>query len=116
MSSSKHNPYREFRLVEQYDSFEDPWSRSEFLDAIGKTRQYIDALRARRDAARETDRVSSAEPTSELPLRGGPGRPRTRTPRRRAAVRRPPNKTGIRYATRRRAARTVLLVIVIRRG
>ncbi|TXS06919.1 hypothetical protein EAO73_03580 [Streptomyces sp. col6] len=110
MSSSEHDPYDEFRLVDQYDSIEDPWLKSEFLDAIGTTRPRIDALRARRDAARETD----ARPAPESPRRRS-SRLRARSPRRpRVMATRPPNRTDIRYAYRRRVPRTVVLVIVIR--
>ncbi|WP_330238910.1 hypothetical protein [Streptomyces sp. NBC_00525] len=101
MSSSDYDPDEEFGLVDQYDSFEDPWLRSEFLDAIGRTRPCIDALRARRDAAR----------TEDTP---GPVPPRRRRPgSRRAAPTRPRNRTDLRYPYRRRLPRTVVLVIVI---
>ncbi|MFC8535423.1 hypothetical protein ACFUJY_15890 [Streptomyces sp. NPDC057249] len=110
MTSSEHDAYDEFRLVDQYDSIEDPWLRSEFLDAIGTTRPRIDALRARRDAAREAD----ARPAPKSPHRR-PSRLRARSPRRpRVTSTRPSNRTDIRYISRRRAPRTVVLVIVIR--
>ena len=110
MTSNEHDPYDEFRLVDQYDSFEDPWSQSEFLEGIGRTRLYIDALRARRDAARE----ANAEPTPKSSRRR-PSRLRGRSPRRpRVVTTRPSNRTDIRSAFRRRMPRTVVLVIVIR--
>lgn len=113
MSSSEHDPYDEFHLVDQYDSLEDPWLRSEFLDAIGTTRPYIDALRARRDAARKADGMTT-EATTESPRRR-PSRLRARSPRRpRVVATRPSNRTDIRYASRRLVPRTVVLVIVIR--
>ncbi|WP_240799022.1 hypothetical protein [Streptomyces sp. A0958] len=114
MKPSKHDPYDEFVLVDQYDSFEDPWSRSGFLETIGRTRPYIDALRARRDAAREAKRAT-AEHASESSRRNGePRRGRSRSPRRpRVVGTHPSNRTDIRYASRRRRPRTVVLVIVV---
>ncbi|MEV0009452.1 hypothetical protein [Streptomyces sp. NPDC047973] len=115
MISSANDPYDEFRLVDQYDSLEDPWSQSEFLDANGTTRSRIEALRARRDAAREADRASVG-PCPGSPRPTEPQR-RGRSPRRpRVVATRPPNRTDARYTTRRRASRTVVLVVVIRLG
>ncbi|MFF2716659.1 hypothetical protein [Streptomyces sp. NPDC058011] len=88
-----------FGIIEQYDSFEDPDQRSDFLDAVGTTRSYINHLRLLRDRA--AARSIAAEPEEEVASEadGGKGaqRPvpplphRSRTP---DTPTRPPNNTG----------------------
>ncbi|MFH9133197.1 hypothetical protein [Streptomyces sp. NPDC017524] len=89
-------------LVEQYDSIEDPYLRSEFLDAVGTTRSYISALRLPRDKA-----VLKVPAHPEPDNRATPGAhesPVGKTPRRHRAPRlslrnrstttRPPKNAG----------------------
>ncbi|WP_405662858.1 hypothetical protein OG379_14780 [Streptomyces sp. NBC_01166] len=110
---SEHDPYGEFRFVHQYDSFEDPQLRSDYLDEIGKTRPYINALRRRLDAARKAEKAAGERTAGPTP-RGEPRR-RSRSPRRpRVVGTRPPNRGDITHAFRRRRARSFVLVIVIR--
>ncbi|PVC96702.1 hypothetical protein DBP19_10500 [Streptomyces sp. CS090A] len=91
-----------FGLVEQYDSIEDPYLRSEFLDAVGTTRSRINHLRLLRDraAARSIAATPEPEPEEVAPEadgRKGSQRPvpplpnRSRTP---DVTTRPPNNTG----------------------
>ncbi|MEU0378145.1 hypothetical protein ABZ093_12715 [Streptomyces cyaneofuscatus] len=89
-----------FRLVEQYDSIEDPGLRSDFLDAVGTTRSRINHLRLLRDRAAARSIAADPEPEEEVtPADGGKGarRPvpplpnRSRTP---DVITRPPNNTG----------------------
>ncbi|MFD3786214.1 hypothetical protein [Streptomyces cyaneofuscatus] len=93
-----------FGLVEQYDSIEDPYLRSEFLDNAGTTRSGINHLRLLRDraAARSIAAAPKPEPEEVAPeASGGKGsqRPvpplplpnRSRTPE---VTTRPPNNTG----------------------
>ncbi|WP_406160599.1 hypothetical protein OG298_26560 [Streptomyces sp. NBC_01005] len=98
----------DFDIVDQYDSIEDPWLRSEFLDAIGTTRPCVDALRCRRDAER---RAAKATPPQDepatTPARAGEGRRRTR-----AVVTRPPNKGRVRRRYPRPHPRVLLVVIL----
>ncbi|MEU8698031.1 hypothetical protein AB0C61_10195 [Streptomyces sp. NPDC048680] len=113
---SEHDPYDEFRFVRKYDSFEDPQLRSDYLDQIGKTRPYINALRLRLDAARKAEKAAAERATDPV-FRGEPRRRRSRSTRpARVVGTRPPNRCDIRYAARRRRARALVLVIVIRLG
>ncbi|MEV7847108.1 hypothetical protein AB0O50_24300 [Streptomyces cyaneofuscatus] len=90
-----------FRLVEQYDSIEDPGLRSDFLDAVGTTRSRINHLRLLRDRAAARSIAADPEPEEEVTPEadGGKGarRPvpplpnRSRTP---DVITRPPNNTG----------------------
>ncbi|MDT0494872.1 hypothetical protein ACIOD0_06005 [Kitasatospora albolonga] len=103
-----------FGLVEQYDSIEDPDLRSDFLDAIGTTRSYINALRLRRDSAArritadpEPEEVAPQAPApngekgAQRPVPPLPNRARTGGP-----TTRPPNNTGgVSRTTRRRRNR-----------
>ncbi|WP_030740247.1 hypothetical protein [Streptomyces griseus] len=103
-----------FGLVEQYDSIEDPDLRSEFLDAVGTTRSYINALRLRRDKAAARD--ASAPEASGAPKNRGP---RPRVPRLRLRNRgttgRPPRYAGsVRSKYRRNRARQEFVVIVFK--
>ncbi|MEU3204962.1 hypothetical protein ABZ702_14025 [Streptomyces cyaneofuscatus] len=93
-----------FELVEQYDSIEDPYLRSEFLDAVGTTRSRINHLRLLRDRAAARNIAAAPEPEPEEVAPGADGgkgaqRPvpslplpnRSRTP---DVTTRPPNNTG----------------------
>ncbi len=110
-----------FGLVEQYDSIEDPYLRSEFLEAIGTTRSYINALRLRRDeAARkisapaEPDRATPEAP--ESPDDKGPRRRAPRLPlRTRSITTRPPKNAGsTRNKRRRNRARPEFVIIIFK--
>ncbi|MFI9036038.1 hypothetical protein [Streptomyces sp. NPDC053726] len=110
---------KQFGIVEQYDSLEDPALRSDFLDAMGTTRSYINALRLRRDAARKAAKadpgpdcaVSSPAPRGdEEPERREPRMPR----RSRGIVTRPPNNTGGVRRRRRNRERPVVVIIIFR--
>ncbi|MBK0376803.1 MULTISPECIES: hypothetical protein [unclassified Streptomyces] len=103
-----------FGLVEQYDSIEDPDLRSEFLDAVGTTRSYINALRLRRDKAAARD--ASAPEASGAPRNRGPRRrlPRLRL-RNRGTTGRPPRYAGsVRSKHSRNRARPEFVVIVFK--
>ncbi|MFD3903573.1 hypothetical protein HXS80_23635 [Streptomyces sp. CB04723] len=103
-----------FGLVEQYDSIEDPDLRSEFLDAVGTTRSYINALRLRRDKAAARD--ASAPEASGEPRNRGPRRrlPRLRL-RNRGTTGRPPRYAGsVRSRNSRNRARPEFVVIVFK--
>ncbi|MFI6723673.1 hypothetical protein [Streptomyces atratus] len=110
-----------FGLVEQYDFLDDPDLRSDFLDAMGTTRSYINALRLRRDAARKAAKAAH-ESDEATP---GPGGPRSdkeskrREPllprRSRVAVTRPPNKSGGTVRRRRRNRERPDVVVIILR-
>ncbi|MFJ6236441.1 hypothetical protein ACIQH0_20385 [Streptomyces griseus] len=99
-----------FGLVEQYDSIEDPYLRSEFLDAVGTTRSRINHLRLLRDraAARSIAAAPEPEPEEVAPeTDGGKGSQRPVPPlpnrsRTTDVATRPPNNTG---GTRRRNRR-----------
>ncbi|WP_411079287.1 hypothetical protein [Streptomyces sp. cmx-18-6] len=101
-----------FGLVEQYDSIEDdPYLRSEFLDAVGTTRSYINWLRLRRDRAAPRG-SSTPAPDEVAPQAPGPDdgkgaqRPVPPLPNRsRTANTRPPNNTGGISRNRRRRNR-----------
>ncbi|MFD7491449.1 hypothetical protein ACFV8T_03380 [Streptomyces sp. NPDC059832] len=102
----------DFDIADQYDSIEDPWLRSEFLDAIGKTRSFIDALRRSRDFARAKAAAARDEPAASA--RGKEARrraPRTRR-RTRVAVTRPPNKGRVRRRCPRPRPRVVLVIVL----
>ncbi|WGP10350.1 hypothetical protein [Streptomyces sp. SH5] len=104
-----------FGLVEQYDSVEDPNLRSEFLDAVGTTRSYINALRLRRDkgAARN---ASDAPETTGAPDDKGPRRRVPRPPlRNRGVTTRPPKYAGsVRNKRRRNRARPEFVIIIFK--
>ncbi|MFJ7192391.1 hypothetical protein [Streptomyces bacillaris] len=119
------NPPDPDDLFRQYDSFEDPDLRSDFLDAIGTTRPYIDALRdrhiraSRRSAAAEPDEVTPQtreEPLDRTERKARP--PRLRKRSRAVATTRPPNNnTPGRPRNKRRRRRerpSRFLVIIIR--
>ncbi|MFG2213407.1 hypothetical protein ACGFN1_00765 [Streptomyces sp. NPDC048685] len=65
----------DFDIVDQYDSVEAPWLRSEFLDAIGTTRPHIDALRRGRDAERKATKATPPQDEPATPARAGEARP-----------------------------------------
>lgn len=110
-----------FGLVEQYDSIEDPYLRSEFLDAVGATRSHINALRLRRD-----------KPALDAPAHPAPGRatpeatdapddkgPQHRAPRpslrNRSVITRPPKyASSVRNKRRRNRARPEFVVIIFK--
>ncbi|MFH9299075.1 hypothetical protein [Streptomyces sp. NPDC017520] len=103
-----------FGLVEQYDSIEDPYLRSEFLDAVGTTRSYINALRLRRDkaAARNASAPEASGPPEDQ-------EPRHRVPRlphrNRGMTSRPPKYAGsVRNKRRRNRARPAFVVIIFK--
>ncbi|MEU2098643.1 hypothetical protein ABZ741_36115 [Streptomyces globisporus] len=103
-----------FGLVEQYDSIEVPYLLSEFLDAVGTTRSYIDALRLRRDKA--AARNASAPEASGPPDDTGP---RHRLPRRplrnRGITTGPPKYAGsVRNKRRRNRARPEFVIIIFK--
>ncbi|MFH8883796.1 hypothetical protein [Streptomyces californicus] len=104
-----------FGLVEQYDSIEDPYLRSEFLDAVGTTRSYINALRLRRDKA--AGDVSAPEAAGARENKG----PRHRVPRlslrTRGMTGRPPRYGGsVRSKHSRNRARPEFVVIIFKLG
>ncbi|MFF3951700.1 hypothetical protein ACFYY1_00670 [Streptomyces sp. NPDC001890] len=104
----------DFDIVDQYDSIEDPWLRSEFLDAIGTTLPRIDALRRRRDAERGAAKSTPPQDEPTASARAGEARrrsPRTRR-RTRAVVTRPPNRGQGRRRYPRTRPRVVLVVIL----
>lgn len=101
----------DFDLVDQCDSIEDRELRSEFLDAAGRTRPFIDTLRRRRDAASNTpapDGPASPAPRGESRRRA----PRTRR-RSRGVVTRPPNRGRVR---RRYPRPRIVFVLVVESG
>nr|PPQ57703.1 hypothetical protein C5F59_14150 [Streptomyces sp. QL37] len=112
-----------FELVEQYDSIEDPYLRSEFLDAVGTTRSYINALRLRRDKAalkasappEPDDRTATPEAHGPVDDKG----PQRRTPRppgrSRSTTTRPPKYAGsVRNKRSRNRGRSEIVVIIFR--
>ncbi|WP_406501469.1 hypothetical protein OHA04_25185 [Streptomyces sp. NBC_01590] len=104
----------DFDIVDQYDSIEAPWLRSEFLDAIGTTRPCIDALRRRRDAGRGAAKATPPQGEPTASARAGEARrriPRTRR-RPRVVVTRPPNRGQGRRRYPRARPRVVLVVIL----
>lgn len=112
-----------FELVEKYDSIEDPCLRSEFLDAVGTTRSYINALRLRRDeAARKASAPAHPEPdraTPEAPESPDDKDPRRRGPRlplrNRSTTTRPPKTAGsVRNKRRRNRERPEFVVIIFK--
>ncbi|MEV5617523.1 hypothetical protein [Streptomyces bacillaris] len=117
------NPPDPDDLFRQYDSIEDPDLRSEFLDAAGTTRPYIDALRdrhsraSRRSTAADPDEVTPQpreEPLDRASRKARP--PRLRKRSRTVATTRPPNNsTGgtPRNRRRRRRERPVRFLVVI---
>ncbi|MFF5773677.1 hypothetical protein ACFY8V_25015 [Streptomyces californicus] len=114
MNFDPPDPDDPFGLVEQYDSIEDPDLRSEFLDAVGTTRSYINALRFRRDKAAARD--ASAPESSGAPKNRGPRRrvPRLRL-RNRGTTGRPPRYAGsVRSKYSRNRARPDLVVIIFK--
>ncbi|MEU3132168.1 hypothetical protein ABZ691_05035 [Streptomyces sp. NPDC006854] len=103
-----------FGLVEQYDSIEDPYLRSEFLDAVGTTVSHINALRLRRDQAAARD--ASAP---EAPCPPNDSGPRRRVPRpplcKRGITTRPPKYAGsVRNKRRRNRARPEFVIIIFK--
>jgi len=110
-------------LFGQYDSFEDPELRSEFLDAMGATRPHINAQRrrhikaSRRSAAVEPDEVPP-QPREEIPTsKSRKRRPPRLRKRSRTTVTRPPSNTGETFRSRQRRRRerpAKFLVIIIR--
>ncbi|MDX3687246.1 MULTISPECIES: hypothetical protein [unclassified Streptomyces] len=121
METTSPEPDDAFGLVEQFDSIEDPYLRSEFLDAVGTTRSYINALRLRRDqAARKTS--APIEPDQEAATGTKTGRvdgegPQRRTPRppvrTRVLATRPPRYAGSVRSKRRRNRRRPEIVVII---
>ncbi|NEC01735.1 hypothetical protein [Streptomyces anulatus] len=111
-----------FGLVEQYDSIEDPYLRSDFLDEVGTTRSYIDALRLRRDTARKASTPEHSGPDRTDPE--APGSPNTkglrrRTPRapirERGITTRPPKQaSSVRNKRRRNRARPEFVIIIFK--
>ncbi|OLO33125.1 hypothetical protein PZ61_0223230 [Streptomyces sp. MNU77] len=111
-----------FGLVEQYDSIEDPYLRSDFLDEVGTTRSYIDALRLRRDKARKASTPEHPGPDRTDP--DAPDSPNTRGPRRRTPrapiskrgiTTRPPKQAGsVRNKRRRNRARPEFVIIIFK--
>ncbi|MFJ3700865.1 MULTISPECIES: hypothetical protein [unclassified Streptomyces] len=109
-----------FGLVEQYDSIEDPYLRSEFLDAVGTTRSYINALRLRRDkAARkaaaqpEQDQAIAPEAPGPVEDKGPQHRPPRSPVRPRSTTTRPPKYAASRRNKRRRNRRSPEIVVII---
>ncbi|MDX3502984.1 hypothetical protein PV689_13765 [Streptomyces sp. ATCC51928] len=102
-----------FRLVEQYDSIEDPYLQSEFLDAVGTTLSYINALRLRRDSAALD---SSVAESSGMPDDKGARRRTPRLPLRyRSTTTRPPKyASSVRNKRRRNRARPEFVVIIFK--
>ncbi|MGW3582211.1 hypothetical protein ACWDM8_12855 [Streptomyces rubiginosohelvolus] len=104
-----------FGLVEQYDSIEDPYLQSEFLDAVGTTRSYINALRLRRDQA--AARNASAPEAPCPPDDKGPQRRVPRLPLRQRGITttRPPKYAGsARNKRRRNRARPEFVIIIFK--
>ncbi|MER7698471.1 hypothetical protein [Streptomyces sp. NPDC096095] len=114
-----------FGLVEQYDSIDDPHLRSAFLDDVGTTRSYINALRLRRDkAALKVSAPAHPEPDDratpeapESPDGKSPRRPRAPrlSLRNRSTTTRPPKNAGsVRSKRRRNRDRTEFVVIIFK--
>ncbi|MEU3320438.1 hypothetical protein [Streptomyces sp. NPDC006785] len=103
-----------FGLVEQYDSIEDPYLRSEFLDAVGTTVSHINALRLRRDQAAARDASAPEAPCP--PNDSGPRRRVPRPPlRKRGITTRPPKYAGsVRNKRRRNRARPEFVIIIFK--
>ncbi|WP_327175987.1 hypothetical protein OG599_12100 [Streptomyces sp. NBC_01335] len=114
----------DFRLVDQYDSLEDPELKSELLDALGITRANVDAQRRRREAARKTaksaertDESAAAAPTvgHDHPRSGG--RSRLRAARRKAlrggSGSHPRNRSDLTRRVRSRRSRHIVVVLVL---
>ncbi|MET7645731.1 hypothetical protein ABZS83_19210 [Streptomyces sp. NPDC005426] len=95
-----------FFLIDEYES-KKSWEKANYLESIGMGAADIEKLRALRA------RSEFGERAPEPPRRAEPRR-RPRSPHRRprVVVTRPRNRSDI----RRREARTVVLVIVIRLG
>ncbi|MEU2404068.1 hypothetical protein ABZ609_07090 [Streptomyces rubiginosohelvolus] len=101
-----------FGLVEQYDSIEDPYLRSEFLDSVGTTLSHINALRLRRDQA--AARNASA-PEAPCPPDGKGPRRRVPRPPLRGITTRPPKSAGsVRNKLRRNRARPEFVIIIFK--
>ncbi|TYR64365.1 hypothetical protein [Streptomyces parvus] len=103
-----------FGLVEQYDSIEDPYLRSEFLDNVGTTRSYINALRLRRDkgAARNASAPEAPRPPDDEGPRHRVPRPPLRG---RGITTRPPKYAGsVRNKRRRNRARPEFVIIIFK--
>lgn len=103
-----------FELVEQYDSIEDPYLRSEFLDSVGTTLSYINALRLRRDQA-----AARNAPAPEAPCPPDDKGLRRRVPRlplrKRGTTTRPPKHAGsVRNKRRRNRARPEFVIIIFK--
>ncbi|MFC8859406.1 hypothetical protein [[Kitasatospora] papulosa] len=121
METTSPEPDDPFGLVEQFDSIEDPYLRSEFLDAVGTTRSYINALRLRRDqAAGKTS--APIEPDQGKVAETKPGRGDEKSPQRRASrppvstrslATRPPRYAGSVRSKRRRNRRRPEIVVII---
>lgn len=110
-------------LFGQYDSFEDPELRSEFLEAMGITRAHINAQRSRhikasrRSAASEPDEVAPRPREETLASKSRKSRPPRLRRRSRTTATRPPNNTGETFRSRQRRRRerpAKFLVIIIR--
>ncbi|QIQ04653.1 hypothetical protein [Streptomyces liangshanensis] len=103
-------------FLDAYDSFDDPQLRADFLEAHGRTFEFIRNARRRREAARREAKNPGVTPDAPrvVPLvprksrnRRRPAPPRTR-PRNRNSLRRPRvSRTSFR-------TRTVIIVIVQR--
>ncbi|MFG2504035.1 hypothetical protein ACGFOW_00835 [Streptomyces rubiginosohelvolus] len=103
-----------FGLVEQYDSIEDPYLRSEFLDSVGTTLSYINALRLRRYQA-----AARNDSAPEAPCPPDDKGRRRRVPRlplhKRGTTTRPPKHAGsVRNKRRRNRARPEFVIIIFK--
>lgn len=100
-------------LIRQYDSLEDPESKSEFLDSIGMTGAQLKAARRLLSSAESTTEADGST-NRRTSRRSGPLRRERRAPRRpRVATTRPRNRSvpRPRRKTYRAAGRVVVIII-----
>ncbi|WP_406096620.1 hypothetical protein [Streptomyces sp. NBC_01013] len=98
-----------FFLIDEYDGYKKSWEKGNYLKSTGRTVADIERLRDLRNALE-----GAAEAAPEPPSRREPRRSRSRSNRRpRVIGTHPANRTDIRYASRRRRPRVVLLIVVI---
>ena len=113
MSTDAADSDPEFHLVAQYDSIDDPELTSEFLDARGLTRPYINALRRRIEARRRAAADTSAPNTSvSRAHHSRSSRRGSRSARRpQVATSRPPNRDSSRRRVRSTPPSIVIVII-----
>ncbi|MFD5113793.1 hypothetical protein ACFWNG_15985 [Streptomyces sp. NPDC058391] len=97
--------------LDRYDSIDDPELRSAYLDAIGKTRAYIQNARRMRDA--ENGSLGTPEKPRGGSLNGHIPRRRPRAPRGPASHVTRPRRNAPRRRARRASIRISLRLIII---